>query len=263
LTPLGAAALKLAQRGLRVFPVRERAKEPAIENNLRGATLDPTIIGVWWASSDYNVGVTCGPGSGIWVLDIDDLEGEQTLRGLEEKHGALPPTVEAITGRGRHLYFKWPADAVVRNSQLRSDLPSLEWRGEGGYVLAPPSVHPSGRTYCWSVDSASEFAIAPDWLIDLVTSRTRGLAGDEPGPIPSDQWYAFLEADHTGSHRESAIARLAGLLLRRYVDPYATLAICHLFNERRCIEPLARAEVGRIVDAIAGKELERRDRRDQ
>jgi hypothetical protein len=106
MTPLGQAALALAARGMRVFPCHERQKEPLINDNLNRATTDPNIIKGWWSSGNYNIGIATGPGSGIWVLDIDGEEGEETLRRLEGEHGPLPPTVEVITGgAGRHLYF--------------------------------------------------------------------------------------------------------------------------------------------------------------
>jgi len=109
MTPLGKAALALAGRGMRVFPCVERSKEPAIHDNLRRATTDPNIISGWWRSYDLNIAIATGPDSGVWVLDVDGDEGESTLRKLEAAHGALPPTVEVITGDGRHLYFRWPA----------------------------------------------------------------------------------------------------------------------------------------------------------
>jgi hypothetical protein len=262
MTHLGTHALRLAQRELRVFPCVERGKTPAIKDNLKVASVDNTVIGVWWKSHGFNIGVATGPRSGVWVLDIDGEEGERTVRRLEAEHSALPPTVEAVTGKGRHLYFRWPDGETIRNSQLRFDLPGFEWRGEGGYVLAPPSVHPSGRVYAWSVDSAPEFADAPEWLLDIVAGRER--AGTYPGkadgaePTPSEVWRVLLDQNHEGSHRGSAVARLARQLLRRYVDPYATLGMCHVFNERRCVEPLARTEVFRIVNDIARREADRR-----
>jgi hypothetical protein len=267
-TPLGEAAVRLGARGLRVFPCWPRRKEPAIRDNLRLAAVDETIIRKFWGEQGtYNVAIATGRASGIWVLDIDaDHGGEQTLRELEAKHSVLPPTVEVITGAGRHLYWRWPDGVDIRNAQVRDDLPGVDWRGEGGYVLSPPSIHPSGRAYAWSVDSASEFADAPEWLLDIVAGRKRAFArrgGDEsagaPEPTPSAVWRGLLDQDHQGSRREAAIARVAGLLLRRYVDPYAALGICHIFNERRCREPLARTEVLRIVDSIAEREAERRD----
>jgi hypothetical protein len=263
MSPLGEAALALGRRGLRVFPCWPRRKEPAVRDNLRLAAIDEAIIRRFWGEHGaYNVAIATGAGSRIWVLDVDaDDGGEATLSALEAKHGPLPRTVEAITANGRHLYFRWPDNGLeIRNRQERDDLPGVHVRGEGGYVLAPPSIHPSGRAYAWSVDSASEFADAPQWLIDIVKSDRSGDGGDEPQATPSGVWRDLLDCDHEGSRRETAIARVAGLLLRRYVDPFATLGLCHIFNERRCREPLARTEVVRIVGNIAERELGRRQR---
>jgi Primase C terminal 1 (PriCT-1) len=95
------------------------------------------------------------------------------------------------------------------------------------------------------------------------TDRRNG--GDDragaPEPTPSAVWRGLLDQDHEGSRREAAIARIAGHLLRRFVDPHATLGICHIFNERRCREPLARTEVRRIVNDIASREADRRESR--
>ena len=129
MTPLGKAALFLASKGLRVFPCDERGKEPAIHDNLRRATTDGNVIAGWWRASNYNIGIATGKGSGIWVLDIDGVDGETTLRRLETEHGALPATVEAITGKGRHLYWRWQDNVEIRNSQVRADIPDIdgEW----------------------------------------------------------------------------------------------------------------------------------------
>ena len=259
MTPLGHAALKLAARGLRVFPVIRGAKKPAIGDNLKLATVDDTIVRKWWSNLDFNIAIATGPGSGVWVLDIDGEEGESTLRRLEAEHGALPATVESITGGGgRHLFWRWPAGVEIRNSQVRADIPGIDIRGAGGYTIMPPSIHPSGRAYAWSVDSASEFANAPEWLIDIVAKRqTR-----EPIATPPEAWRSFIDDAYEGSHRGHAVARLAGLLLRKYLDPHLVVSLCQIFNTDRCVEPLARAEVFRIVNDIARREADRRDQAD-
>ena len=255
MTPLGYAALALARRGLRVFPCVERRKTPMIEDNLKRATTDESTIKGWWYRRHFNIGIATGPGSGIWVLDLDGQEDEGWLRQREAEYGSLPETVEAITGNGRHLYFRWPTgEIIIRNTQDRDDFPDI--RGEGGYVLAPPSVHPSGRRYAWSVDSADEFADAPDWLITLVAKGGNG--GGEP--MTPERWRSFVDDRFDGSHRGHAIARLAGLMLRKYFDPYVALSLCRLFNEGRCVEPLPDSDVARIVAAIAEREATRRER---
>jgi hypothetical protein len=68
-----------------------------------------------------------------------------------------------------HHYFRWPG-VMVRNSASKV-APKLDVRGSGGYCLAPPSVHPTGRRYAWSVDSGNAIAAAPPWLIGLVADN--------------------------------------------------------------------------------------------
>jgi hypothetical protein len=259
MTPLGTAALKLARKGLRIFPCVERGKEPAIADNLKRATTDPNTLSGWWRTRNFNIGLATGEGSGVWVLDVDGEEGEATLRELEAAHGALPPTVEAITGKGRHLYFRWPQGTEIRNAQLRDDVPGLDWRGNGGYVLAPPSIHPSGRPYCWSVDAADEFADAPDWLIVLVTSRVHPAGANFDTVNNAEAWRSFINEPVEGSHRSRAIRRLYGLLVRRFVDPIVALDIARMFNELRCKPPLDDADVVRIALWAADQEANRRE----
>jgi hypothetical protein len=257
-TDLRTAALKLAAKGLRVFPCVERGKEPAVNDNLKRATTDQNVITGWWSSRSLNIAIATGASSGIWVLDVDGDEGEQTLRDLEAEHGSLPPTVEAITGAGRHLYFRWPTGTAIRNMQCRDDLPGLDVRGDGGYVLAPPSVHPSGAVYAWSVDSSDGFEDAPDWLLDLVTKRDNASDGEVQTTAP-DAWCAFLSQRVEGSRRGAAIARLSGLLLRKYLDPMFVLELIRLFNTLRCDPPLDDTEVVAIVTAVCRREMQRRE----
>jgi hypothetical protein len=259
MTPLGTAALKLAGKGLRVFPCVERGKEPALAGGFKRATTDLNIISGWWRAHNFNIGIAAGPGSGVWVVDIDDDAGEALLRQHEAEHGTLPPTVEVVTGRGRHLYFRWPTDTEIRNRQDNPIMAGIDVRGEGGYVLAPPSLHPSGRCYAWSVDSAGEFADAPEWLIDLVTSKSRTNGSQAEARSP-DAWRTFISENVDGSRRSNAIARLSGLLLRRYLDPLVTLDLARMFNTLRCQPPLADEEVVSIVTNITRSEQERRER---
>jgi hypothetical protein len=260
MTPLGKAALALAAKGLRVFPIVERSKDPAVLGGFKRATTDPNIISGWWRSRDFNIGLATGADSGVWVLDVDAEEGEQTLRQLEAADGVLPPTVEAITGKGRHLYFRWPAGGPdIRNKQDNPIMPGIDVRGEGGYVLVPPSVHPSGRVYSWSVDRADEFNDAPEWLIVLVTSRVHPAGASFTTINNAETWRSFISEPVEGSHRGHAIARLYGLLVRRYIDPIVALDLVRIFNTLRCQPPLDDADIIRIAAFVANKEADRRE----
>ena len=247
---LCSAALKLAERGLAVFPCRPQNKRPATAHGLKDATVDPRVIERWWHENDYNIGVATGAISGMMVIDVDNVEAEAELRKLETEHGALPATVEAITARGRHLFFKWPGQDI-RNSAGKI-APGIDVRGNGGYVLAAPSLHPSGRRYAWSVDSASIFAEAPSWLLDMINGPKDTTAG------PAMAWNDVVRDGAGKGCRNDTLARLVGHLLHRRVDPLTTLEIALAVNYARFRPPLPRTEVTAIVDSIAAAELRRR-----
>jgi hypothetical protein len=186
------------------------------------------------------------------VVDLDGIDAEAELRKLELQHGNLPCSVEAITARGRHVYFKMP-DTPVRNS-AGSIAPGIDVRGDGGYVLVPPSVHPSGRQYCWSVDSHNVFADAPEWLLARIVTPDKGSVNITP---PST-WRELVKTGVTEGVRDNTITRLAGYLLRRRIDPFVALELLMAWNTTRCTPPLPDADIERIVGSIAGKELQRR-----
>jgi hypothetical protein len=256
----GHAAVKYGAANLRVFPITAGTKEPAIKDNLRLATVDPVIIEKWWSRLDFNIGLACGARSDVWALDVDaDKGGEETLAFLGGKYSALPLTLEVATANGRHIYFKWPADGPeIRNAQNRDDLPGLDWRGEGGYTLLPPSVHPDGPIYRWAKNGATEFAETPQWLLELVTARRTGRNDGSIAATLPKAWRELMTQDHAGSRRAGAVAKLFGYLTRKYVDPHLAVALCELFDLARNREPLGETEVGRICRDIAELEAERR-----
>jgi hypothetical protein len=264
MTPLGQAAVALGAKGLRVFPCW-RNKKPAIDDFPNAASTDEATIRKWWGEQgQWSIGIATGEGSGLWVLDIDGDQGEQTLRWLEAKNGPLPRTVISVTGdKGRHFYFKHPNDITVHNAQERDEIPSIHVRGWNGYVIAPPSRHPNGNLYRWAEESAAGFAPAPGWLIKLVTERTAPKSDDGSAVAPTlpEAWRALIDADHEGSHRSSAVARLYGHFARRNIDAVLALHFAFMFDEMRNKPPLGRPEVRRICDDIANREADRRENR--
>lgn len=156
------AALDLTRLGP-VFPCSD--KRPLTERGYKDGTTDPGQIAEWWGAwPEANVALATG---GLIVLDVDGPDGEQTLAALEAEGGPLPATLEARTGRGRHLYYRSPQGAVIGNtagSRGRGLGKGLDVRGQGGYVIAPPSVHAeTGRPYAW-VDPGVPLATLPEWV---------------------------------------------------------------------------------------------------
>src|SRR5262245_40300846 len=247
-----STALRLAQRGLAVFPCRPRDKRPATDNGLNDATTDQEAITAWWQHDpNFNIAIATGAVSGIFVIDVDGIDAEAALHRLEVEHGAVPPSVEVITARGRHVYFQMP-DLDLRNSASKI-APHVDTRGNGGYVLAPPSIHPTGRRYAWSVDSASTIAPAPAWLLaKLVPAAQSG-----NGALPTAEWCELIKGVGEGA-RDCSAAKLAGHLLRHHIDPFVVLELLQGWNTARCDPPLPKVDIERIVRSIAGRELERR-----
>jgi putative DNA primase/helicase len=137
------AALRYAARRWPVFPCKPGSKEPLTPRGHLDATTDPRQIHAWWNRWPYaNIAVPTGERSGFFVLDVDrDSWGFGSLDALESEFGELPPTWTVKTGGGGlHLYFKYPEDGtVIPNSTGRLG-PGVDVRGEGGYVLVPPST---------------------------------------------------------------------------------------------------------------------------
>jgi bifunctional DNA primase/polymerase-like protein/primase-like protein len=157
-----------------------------------------------------------------------------------------------ITGGGRHLYFKMP-EVPVRNSASKLGN-KIDVRGDGGYCLTPPSVHPGGRRYAWSVDSANVFAAAPDWLLGKISKPTNG---NGALPTPPAEWRDLVLGGVGEGQRNHSVTRLAGYLLRHHIDPLVAFELLTAWNAT-CQPPLDTAEVVQIVDSIAGRELKRR-----
>ena len=133
--------------------------------------------------------------------------------------------------------------------------PGIDTRGDGGYVLTPPSVHPSGRAYAWSVDSANTIAAAPAWLVEKIAAPTNGQG--TPLPTPPSAWRELVEHGVGEGTRDCTVARLAGHLLHRRIDPYVALELLQAWNAVRCTPPLPADDIIRIVNSICGREVQK------
>src|SRR6185437_13474779 len=134
------------------------------------ATCDPSkVTELWAAHPDDSIGVRTGKVYGGFVLDVDGEVGSASLEKLEKQNSPLPKTLTATTGRGRHLYFRCPAGIKIPSSVGKLG-EGLDIRGEGAYVIAPPSYHASGRRYEW-IDPDAETVDAPAWLLGLSTAE--------------------------------------------------------------------------------------------
>jgi hypothetical protein len=180
-------ASALAALGLAVFPVRPGRKEPALRDWQERATTDPGEASrLFGGGQNFNIGVATGKRSGVFVLDIDRkaVDGLTTLAELEDQHGMLPETWEVHTpSGGSHLWFACPADRRIGNRA--GFAPALDIRGEGGFVVAPPSTI-GNRAYRWSRPPTREaLAEAPQWLVDLAAPPRPSAPPKPPTRLPA------------------------------------------------------------------------------
>lgn len=139
---LGGAALWYAERGHLVFPLRVGQKVPATAHGFKDATTDPATVRAWWTREPtYNIGLATG--HRFDVIDVDGEDGTESLLNLDVE-GLTPPTVGLVrTPRGFHLYIAPTGDGCA--TAVR---PGIDYRGLGGYVVAPPSIV-EGSGYRW------------------------------------------------------------------------------------------------------------------
>lgn len=252
------AALRYLDRGWSVVPIRPRDKRPLLRWQ-RYQALPPARGEVerWFAEHpDAGVGIATGAVSGLVVLDIDPGHGgDGSLAEFEQRHGALPDTVEALTGGGgRHLYFRHPGGFVPNRTCLA---PGIDLRGDGGLVIAPPSVHPSGRRYIWEVSHhPDDVAVAamPGWLSERTAARGHPLV----------YWRDLVHEGVPEGVRNTTIASLAGHLMWHGVDTTVALELLLCWNRVRCRPPLPDEEVAHVVESVSrlhARELEPESRR--
>ncbi|MGH2755131.1 MAG: bifunctional DNA primase/polymerase [Actinomycetota bacterium] len=167
MTSLMAAALHYAQRGWHLFPLQglvhgrctcgrtdcsSPGKHPLVRRGLHEASTDEAQIRRWWRQwPSANIAVATGSKSGIVVIDIDLPRALESLDALVHK---LPVTLTAITGGGGlHLIYRRASRPLrctsARVPGIRGDLPGIDVRADGGYIVAPPSLHASGERYRW------------------------------------------------------------------------------------------------------------------
>jgi len=196
------AALAYAERGKPVFPCHPQDKKPLVEGGLHSATTDADQIKTWWGKwPNAMIGVPTGPASGFFVLDVDrpkkegDPDGLHTITELQKKHGFLEGfTRQSTPSGGFHYLFKWPSDAIIKNS-AKKIAPGLDVRGEGGYIVITPSFNTKlGKAYQWEVNAKP--ADAPQWVFDLIVANNKKERSTTPparkvAAVSSNQPYAL------------------------------------------------------------------------
>ncbi len=252
-------ALAYAARGWRVVPLyspteqggctcgdpdcESPGKHPRLKDWPNRASTDPKVITEWWRRwPDANVGIATGAASNLVVVDLDK-GGRETLADLESEHGPLPATPVSHTGGGgEHRLFKHPGVTIPNKVSIGK---GLDIRGDGGQIVAAPSMHAAGREYVWSPSAHPDdtpLADMPAWLVTLIRGTDRD-NGHHAEPLPTEII--------AGGGRNNALASLAGTLRRRGLGETEIFDSLQSVNASRCKPPLPDSEVRTIAQSVA------------
>lgn len=253
-----AAALWYAKNGIPVFPLHwpmeagcscgkwdchSPGKHPLTPRGFKDATTDTRKVAEWWDIHRFaNIGLPTGAASGFLVVDCDPRNGGPSERGeLVQQFGPIPDTAEVITGGGgRHFYFRYPGGAVPKALAEGIDL-----KGDGGYVVAPPSMHASGKRYQVDGPEGAKALLHPSELPPWLQKRISAARTSTRMENVTDgaKWGA--------GQRNNKLASLAGTMRRRGLSREAIEAALLEENQRRCEPPLPDGEVRQIAESVA------------
>lgn len=252
------AALSYARKGWAVLPLHylktnntcscgkpdctSPGKHPASANGTKDATTDEAIIRDWWRKiPKCHVGIATGSASGgLVVVDFDERHG-----GIDSLRDLNPPmTLVVETGNGFHFYYQ--GDGSQRNS-AELIAAGVDTRGEGGYVVAPPSRHVSGRDYRW--DNQEPIVAFPQVLADRIKDAQQVKASAPDDEIIVSDPTALSECVTSG--RNNFLTQFAGRLHNAGLAEPELYAALRQINASRCQPPLSDREVSTIAHSVS------------
>ncbi|MEN6385899.1 MAG: bifunctional DNA primase/polymerase [Phycisphaerales bacterium] len=238
------AAIKYIKKGIPVFPCWSKTKKPIPEHGFHDATTMPNQIDLWWQRTpNADIAMPTGNPSGILVLDVDPRHGgDYSLQELISQYGKLLDTVQSFTGGGgQHYYFKHPGNVGCSSGKIAS---GIDIKGDGGYVMLPPSSHESGNKYSFELSSDIAdvpLAECPEWLIKMARDDSKENPNKykpDSSPIPE-------------GYRNSTMASLAGHLRSLGMEAPIIYEALSDINSRRCVPPLDDKEIKKIAHSIS------------
>lgn len=236
-------AIEYASRGWAVFPLKVKGKEPLTAHGVNDATTNFDQIEKWWKRwPNANIGIACGQKSGgLLVVDLDEKEngvsGLDSLRDWERENGDLPETIRSITGKGgAHLLYH-----IKRKENNRTNLlEGVDIRSDGGYIVAPPSIHPNGRKYEWEYDPEDYDLAEGDEVVLKLLSVGKKLKADN---------FTMPDKKVGKGQRNDTIYRLACSLQSKGIADAGIYGSCMAINDAQCDPPLKADEVKKIVES--------------
>lgn len=232
------AALEYVDHGFKVFPV-SASKIPLTPHGLKDATITQGGCKAFWGSNP-NAGIGLVT-DGLIVLDFDVKAGGMASKDLiEGKYGILPKTRTHRTGGGGlHYLYKNAVGMNARNATGFAGYSGVDIRANGGYIVAPPSIHATGNRY--KVLDNSPIIPAPDWLVELLKQK----------PIPSISTNTGESLPILPGQRNATLARMAGSMRRQGMIQEAIEAALLTTNKNQCNPALDESEVLTIAKSIS------------
>ena len=244
-------ALYYASLGWKVFPAHtikdgqcscgkancsSPGKHPKTRYGLKEAVTNQPTISKWWGKTpDANIAIRTGKESGLIVLDVDiKTNGFDSLEALQNTFEKLPETLTAITGGGgNHICFSYPGVVIKNKINL---VEGIDFRGDNGYIIAPPSLHKCGNWYSW-VDLNTPLSNAPEWLIELVNRTGTDTNEDDASIIPEGT-------------RNNSLVSIAGRKWNEGITKPALRTFLLEENQIKCKPPLSHDEVSKLVESV-------------
>lgn len=229
-------ALEYLGRGWSVVPAQPKGKKPMVEW-AKFTEQKPTAEQVrhWWAQwPTANIAVITGKISGIVAVDIDTNRGGNPHKVFEDHPTGL---ISRTGSGGYHLLYTYPQG--VDNVANRVGKDGIDIRGDGGYIIAPPSIHVSGKAYEFIANKAMEEA--PDWAchpVEITEERDSNA-----------KWLSELLQGISSGGRNDGCARLAGYYADKGIVKDAALIMLQQWNERND-PPLSISEIETTVKSV-------------
>lgn len=245
------AALHYAELGFAVFPLKPHDKTPQTHRGCKDATHDIQQIKRWWKRNpECNIGIATGAiSNNICVIDIDiddkkGIDGSDTLAEWQRENGEFPETCIAITGRGGYHYYFRITEPIKNRARI---LDGIDFRGDGGYVVAPPSIHSNGNEYEWEY-SIDEYQIADaDEVVMKLLETAR------KSSVPTEHEKLNLKQLIGEGSRNDGLYRIAcHYQALDYGNEEIEVLVANA-NQKYCQPPLDDAEVHKIVSSALNK----------
>lgn len=245
------AALDYCREGWSVIPVEPKGKVPLVPwRDFQQKRATEAQIRKWWAKHpDANIGVITGEISGIVAVDVDTDRGGRAKPIAKEAPTKL---VSRTGGGGYHLIYQYPGSGRVQNKVTAA---GIDVRGDGGYIVVPPSIHSSGRAYRWKRRGQ------PGGVLPAVVRKDSNNERPPSDHVAKDLWLVNYLRGIDDGHRDDGGAKLAGYLAGKHVPPDVAEEVLALWNIRND-PPLPRSDIRKITRSVYETTARRQGGRD-